>query len=208
VNSLLLFSSDLERDAAFPGGLPGDLLTGITGVGLIEAAIGTARLLDRHHPPSVIFLGTCGAHRESGIAIGEIVVASEVTIGSGDVARGSMRIPTLMAARLAADASLSDMILDAARRRGGAARKGTVSCTLGITEDDELARSLNASGSGEVENLEAFSVVRACEDIPVAVVLGVTNIVGSGGGRDWAANYRAMMRAVAELVVDVRTNAE
>jgi hypothetical protein len=79
-------------------------------------------------------------------------------------------------------------------------RLATVSTTLGITESDRLAAIFSGAGA-EVENLEAFSVVRAAGDIPVTVVLGVTNIVGKGGGEDWLGNFREMMQLVARTVL-------
>jgi len=194
---LYLFSSAIERDAAFPDGIPGALLCGLTGVGLIDAAVETARLCALHRPDEVVFLGTCGAHRESGLAIGDIVIASEVAIGSGDVARGWMRLPSLLVARLGTDAGLNARLRDRYADAGIEARRATVSCTLGVTETDELAGSLNRYDRSDVENLEAFSVLRAAGAIPAAVVLGVTNIVGAGGGADWRANYRRMMSRVA-----------
>jgi nucleoside phosphorylase len=198
---LVLFSSDLERDAAFPEGIPDGLITGITGVGLIDAAVGTTRLVIEHHPEAVIFAGTCGAHSKGGFAIEDVVIATEVRLGSGDVAQGAMRIPTLLPSNLTCDEELSKMVLSSAYSRGWerAVRRGTVSCTFGITETDELAASLFAHDRSDCENLEAFSVLRAAGSIPIAVVLGVTNMVGAGGGRDWNANYRKMMVAVGEL---------
>jgi nucleoside phosphorylase len=201
---LLLFSSDLERDAAFPEGIPAHARTAIAGVGIIDAAIGTARAIEAGKPLAVIFVGTCGAHRESGLGIGDIVIASEVTLASGDVARGAMRLPALLESGIRADAVLMQSLIDGASTAGSSLRPARVSCTLGITENDELATELNDYGFGDVENMEAFAVLRAAAcaapPVPAAVVLGVTNIVAPGGGRDWAANFREMMRKAVELV--------
>jgi nucleoside phosphorylase len=199
---LYLCSSAIERDAAFPDGVPEGVLCEITGVGLIDAAIGTARHCERHRPSEVIFLGTCGAHRASGVGVGDIVVASEVAIGSGDVVAGTMRLPSLLVARLAADPGLSGELLETFVGSGSSARMATVSCTLGITESDALADALRAHDLSDVENLEAFPVLRAAGDIPTAVILGVTNIVGEGGGAGWRANFRGMMRRVARVASD------
>jgi nucleoside phosphorylase len=198
---LVLFSSDLERNAAYSEGIPDGIITGTTGVGLIEAAVGTTRLVIEHQPEAIIFAGTCGAHRESGFAIEDIVVASEVRLGSGDVTQGAMRFPTLLQANLTCDEELSKIVVSRSYSTGweGAVRRGTVSCTLGITETDELAAKLFMHDRSDCENLEAFSVLRAAGPIPAAVVLGVTNIVGAGGGNDWKANYRKMMLMVGWL---------
>ncbi len=197
---LYLFSSDLELNAAFPGGVPDGLLAGITGVGLVDAGLGSARAIAAHAPDAVVFLGTCGAHRGSGLEIGDIAVASAVTLGSGDVAHGWMRLPQIMCARLQTDEVLSLGFTDVARAAGLRAERAAVSCTLGITETDELAATLRMWDGSQAENLEVFPVLRAAGAIPATALLGVTNIVGAGGGAGWAANYRPMMLALGGLI--------
>jgi purine-nucleoside phosphorylase len=198
--TLYLFSSTLELNAGFPDGVPDDLLIGITGVGLVDAALGAARAIAEHRPDAVVYLGTCGAHRESGIAVGELLVASEAVLGSGDVAHGWMRLPKILCARLQTDEVLSRRFTDVAGEAGQALRPASVSCTLGITESDELADALYRWDGSGTENLEVFPVLRAADGIPATALLGVTNIVGAGGGADWAANYRTMMRKLASLI--------
>lgn len=198
---LFLFSSELERDAAFPDGVPTGAMIGTTGVGPIDAAIGAARAVADTEPDAVVFLGTCGAHRDSGLSIGDVIYATTIRLGSGDVARGEMRIPSLLPSELECDESLGRTIaaaIDATpQSRVTAAR---VSCTLGVTESDDLAAMLAAHDGSQVENLEAFSVAHAARPLPVAVILGVTNMVGSGGGRDWFANYRMLMNRLSHCV--------
>jgi nucleoside phosphorylase len=204
-SSILLFSSDLERDAAFPDGAPAHLRTAIAGVGIIDSAIGTVRIIERERPGAVVFIGTCGAHRESGLAIGDMVIASRASLASGDVARGAMRLPSLLNAGLAADEVLMQELINRAAASGTSLKPVRVSTTLGITEDDVLATELNDYGFGDVENMEAFAVLRAAAlaepSVPAAVLLGITNIVGPGGGRDWAANFKEMMRKAADAVI-------
>lgn len=195
--TLLLFSSDLELRACFPDGTPSDAPVGVSGVGLVDAALGTARLIARRAPFRIIFVGTCGAHAGSGLAIGDVIVAESTMIGSGDVARGEMRIPELLPSRLDCDHALVAAIAE----RTPSVRRAAVSCTLGITESAELATLLGASGGGAVENMEAFGVMRAAGEIPCTAVLGVTNLVGPDGGREWRANYRVLMRAALAAAV-------
>jgi hypothetical protein len=112
-----------------------------------------------------------------------------------------MRLPTLLASGLQADGVLMQKLIDKASSSGVSMAPVRVSTTLGITEDAELATELNDFGFGAVENMEAFAVLRAAGLTPAAVVLGVTNIVGPSGGRDWAANYKMMMRKAVESVL-------
>lgn len=172
----------------------------LTGVGLIDAALGTAAAIARYRPDAIVFLGTCGAHSGSGLAVGDLVVASGAALGSGDIARGWMRLPKIMASRLQTDEVLSARFTDVATADGMAPRSAWVSCTLGVTENDQLASALRGHDGSEAENLEVFPVLRAAGDIPATALLGVTNIVGTGGGADWAANYRSMMMMLGALV--------
>src|SRR5262245_33742337 len=109
--ALVLFSSELERDAAFPNGVPSNVSSGISGVGLVEAAIGTTRCIIEEKPDAVIFVGTCGAYRESDLRVGDVLIVHEAVIASGDVVSESMRLPTLMSSRLKANEDLTRAIV-------------------------------------------------------------------------------------------------
>lgn len=199
--TLYLFSSALEADAAFGAELPAHVSIATTGVGLVDAAIGTARLVTERAPERIVFIGTCGAHRRSGIAVGDIVVASSVRLGSGDVARGEMRIPSLLPSEVGCDVELALRLASRIPRAiGHEILTARVSCTLGVTENDALAEALEVYDSSQVENLEAFSVARAAGTIPVAIILGVTNSVGAGGGRQWKENHAGMMRLLSHCI--------
>lgn len=181
---LLLFSSDLERSAAFPEGIPEGLLTDISGVGFVDAGIGTLRAITLHEPDEILYFGTCGAYPGSGLEIGDMIAGGSVRIGSGDTLSQHMRIPGLMPSEVECDPTLTKEITDLEIRN--------VVCTLGITEHDELATTL--SSLGEVENLELFSVVRAAGQLPVAGILGVTNRVGATGGKEWRENFQHILQ--------------
>ncbi|MCE2504731.1 MAG: hypothetical protein J4G05_11865 [Chlorobi bacterium] len=187
---LWLFSSNLERNAAFPDGTPDGLLTGITGVGLVEAAIGTLRMIAIDEPDEIVYLGTCGAYPGSRLEIEEIISGSVVRIGSGDTLTKKMRLPGPLPSELQCDSELSGRIVDV--------KEASVVCTLGITEESELAKIL--SRLGDVENLELFAVLCAAGTIPVAGFLGVTNYVGESGEKEWKENYRSVMSSLVESV--------
>lgn len=184
---LWLFSSNIERDAAFPDGLPSGLQIGVTGVGLVDAGIATVELVRQFEPAEIVYVGTCGAYPGSGLNVGDVVAGGAVQLGSGDTTRNEMRIPKLLPSELKCSSELTARLAQEAEFR-----KVRVVCTLGITEHDPLAETL--SGLGDVENLELFSVLRAAGGVPVAGILGVTNRVGAGGGKDWLANYKRLMR--------------
>lgn len=190
--SLWLFSSNIERDAAFPRGIPAGIRSAVTGVGLVDAGMTTVELVRQYEPSEIVYFGTCGVYPGGAMQVGQIVAAGGVVLGSGDTQRGEMRIPKLLPSRLQCSAELTGKITDGHENIPVV----DVVCTLGITENDELAGTL--AGLGDVENLELFSVLRAVGGVPVAALLGITNRVGEGGGSDWLANYRMMMAEVVE----------
>ena len=189
---LWLFSSNIERDAAFPGRLPSGLQIGVTGVGLVDAGIATVELVRQFEPAEIVYFGTCGAYKGSGLSVGDVVVGGAVLLGSGDTIRKEMRIPKLLPSELECSPELTANLVSSSSEL----RRVRVVCTLGITERDVLAETL--SGLGDVENLELFSVLRAAGGVPVAGILGVTNIVGAGGGKGWLANYKTLMAKLVQ----------
>lgn len=191
---LYLFSSNLELDAALAGDRkPHDL--DVAGVGLVDAAIGTARALERHTPEEVIFIGTAGAFEGRNIAIGDLMLARRVIVLSGDLVSAGMRLPSLLWSGTDGDEQLTRRIARGLAKHGRIPSTGTVGCTLGVTENAGLATALSGWQDADVENLEAFGLLRACHGrARCAVVLGVTNIVGPGGGDGWRANFSTAMR--------------
>lgn len=187
MSTLVLFSAAMERDPAIAPGIPDDWFVETVGVGPVEAAVGTLRAIVKHLPSEIIFAGTCGAYPGSNIAVGEIVTVREVRLTSGDVLAGAARIP-----KIQPEGCLP------LRWTRGRIRDVEALCTIGITEDEELARRLGAHG--EVENLELFSICRAAAPMPVRSILGVTNVVGANGGEEWKKNYREVMTEVGRRI--------
>src|SRR5256885_2105085 len=91
------------------------------------------------------------------------------------------------------------------RPRTHALGVGLVATTLGITASDDRAHRIAAHSGARFENLEAFGVVEACAAarVPCAVVLGVTNVVGSQASH--VAIAARVARAVEETLGDFFT---
>ena len=144
------------------------------GVGLIEAALGMAEVLGKK-PSGVILVGSCGAYRD--FSIGDVVQGEEVW--------------------LAPDGELPDIVPTKVRPRPihFPVPRAIVASTLGIT-----VRKVKSEA--QVENLEAFAVARACEraNVPLAILLGVTNLVGPQGRAEWRANAKRMVAVVNDFV--------
>ncbi len=163
--------------------------TDVVGVGLVESALFASRAIAERKPSSVVLVGTAGAYGKAGLAIGDVIVASEIVLAapSGALIEGAM--PT----SLATDVALSSLF-DAKRVR--------VATTLSITTNDDVARALEQSTQAEVEHLEAFAVGRACAiaNVPFTAVLGIANFVGARGRDEWRANHERAAAAACAVV--------
>ena len=140
-------------------------------------------------PIAIVLVGSCGAYAGSSLEIGDVVLGHEMVLAhSGELPEV---VPTRSRPRLFELA----------------ARRVIVASTLGITTDDTRASAIERETKAEVENLEAFAVARACEraNVPVAILLGVTNRVGAGGRAEWKANAKRVTQAVNAFLLKNQT---
>jgi purine-nucleoside phosphorylase len=173
----------------------GDLDGIALGVGVLPAGIAAARLLATERPDGVVLVGTAGAY-PGGPAVGSVVTASVLDLGSGARAMGLGYVP-LAPGPLPSDPALRARL---------ALPEATVVSLVAITTDPTLAARLGADW--QVEHMEAYGVAAACAavGVPFAAVLGITNDVGPGAHAEWRANrdtcQRAAVAAVARLLRD------
>ncbi len=165
---------------------PGWLLA-CTGIGAIEAAVTTSRLLSENHPARVLFLGTCGAYDDR-LTLGAILAASEAIAISVSELRGTAFRPQSECTRWASTGTLPFP-------------SHSVAVPPAITRDPDEAQLL--ATIAPVEHLELTGVFAACHaaDIPVAAALVVANRVGPDAHAEWLRNHARVSR---ELVAAVR----
>jgi nucleoside phosphorylase len=171
---------------------PERAITEPVGIGLVDASLGSTRLLLEHAPTLLVMIGTCGGAPGSGLSIGDVVVATRTRLVDAATVAGRAAMP------FGSDAiALDEPMIEAAATAG--ARRASVVNTLGVTTDDELAMKLAALG--DVEHLESYGVARACQtaNVACAIVLGVANIVGARGRDEWRANHREASARAAEI---------
>lgn len=172
-----------------------ELVAEPVGVGVVDAAVGATRCIERHRPSHVVLLGTCGAAPtgDRRASLLDVVVGTRARLVDAAVTEGRAELPSAMAAEAPLDADLA-----AAMQRAGA-KSVHIANTVGITVDDALADRLAAYG--EVEHLEAYGVARASLllGVPCAIVLGVANVVGMEGRAQWLVNQRVASANAAEV---------
>jgi nucleoside phosphorylase len=171
------------------------------GVGLAAAAARASMWLSELAPRAVVLAGSCGAYAPSRLVVGDVAVGRRLPLADLAAIDGVAQFPPpMLALALETDAPLSDAIAVGA---GEGLRAGAcVATTLAITVDDAAASRIAAATSADVEHLEAHGVAAACaaHAIPLAVVLGVANAVGSRGRAEWLANHvRAEEAACARV---------
>jgi len=155
------------------------------GIGLPAAAVGaTARVVDAR-PRTVVLIGTCGAYRGTGLAIGDVVVARRCMVVDGSVLTGEAQFPEAMSRQTASDEPMVRALVAAG------ARAADVATTLAVTVDDSAADRIARTTGAHVEHLEALGIAVACAACatPFAAVLGVANIVGKDAREEWRKNH-------------------
>ncbi len=167
-----------------------------SGIGPVEAAAGTARRLAEGPYRAVISAGIAGAMR------GRALVGDAVAIGDETLARfgredgralalpEGARLEETVAAdpQLIAQTAASDLPL---------LRGLTVS---EVTCSDATARALGERYGTDVESMEGFAVLRACQraGIPALEVRGISNYIGARERAEW--DFTAGARAAADAL--------
>lgn len=157
-----------------------------TGIGALEAAVTTARLLADHRPGRVLFLGTCGAYDDR-LEPGSQLSASEAVATSASELRGTGFRPQAERTRWASTWALP-------------LPPQAVAVPPAVTCDPAEARLL--AGVAPAEHLELTGVFAACHaaGIPVAAALAVANRVGPGAHAEWKANHARVSRELIETL--------
>jgi nucleoside phosphorylase len=161
------------------------------GVGAVEAAATTARLLVEDAPARVLFLGTCGAY-DARLAVGDLLLASAAIATSLDELEGRAFRPSLERTRFAATWTPS-----------AALPAHDVAVPPAITRTVEGAQRLAAIAAAE--HLELAGVFAACHQahVPVAAALAVANRVGPAAHEEWLANHVRVSRALVAAMAPV-----
>jgi purine-nucleoside phosphorylase len=174
-----------------------EVAAAVVGIGLPVAAAGAALRLVEQPPGRVVFVGTCGAYRGGGLAIGEVAVPARVRLSSPCLVDGLAQLPEPMSSTIEADAGAV-----VALAGSGGRRCEVVATTLGITVDDAAAARVASVTGAAVEHLEAYAVAAACaaRGVPFAAALGVANDVGSAARDQWRTHHRAAAAAAVNVV--------
>lgn len=208
---LVLIPTEFERQLAGPAlDILGQPLVEvqICGIGLIESAIRTIELVHRFQPEQVWLVGIAGSYVEE-LIVGQAYEFSEVCcygVGVGAAYHyQSME-------ELGWTASLATGICERITLSPQAAARSLLSTTAASANALEARQKQLKFPNCQAEDMEAFSVARACQSlkVPLRVVRGISNKAGDREHKHWKA-VDAMSSAVALIrqqieEVDVHKN--
>jgi futalosine hydrolase len=173
---------------------------GAVGVGLVEAAAGTARLLREQRPAGLLLVGTAGVypgHRRA-LPPGSVAAVDEMVLLPHALPAGAAYLPDILPRRARSSAALRTALCER-----GDLPSADVACPLAITASAKAAATAARVTGCALENLEAFAVARAAAaaGIPFAAVLGVSNHVGPDGHRQWRKHANRAAAAACEAIL-------
>ena len=160
-----------------------------TGVGPVEAALGTARALAAKHYDAVINAGIAGGFRDR-CTVGDAVVCSRedfADLGLEDGRAFALPGGLELVRHVEADATLLRPFI--AGLIPVIVGRGLTSAT--VTSTTARALALAYRFRSDVESMEGFAVLRTAQaaGVPAIEIRGVSNLVGERAANEW--NFRA-----------------
>lgn len=180
-----------KRAAQHPG-----LFLHSVGVGMVEAALGTTRLLAALPNVSnteVLFIGSAGALSPA-LQLLAPVVARFATLADPCRAQNESYLPDICKTTFPASELSSLPFANLARC--GFATPASISAT------ESLAALLSEQTKASAENLELFGVASACASfgVPWSALSVITNHVGPAAHQQWKQNMPRAAEITAELI--------
>jgi len=187
--------------AGLPSSVRKRVVLETVGVGLVEAAAGSARLVGMHTPDAVLLVGTAGSYPRHRTVFG---------IGSAAICRRMRLLPPVLGSQhgfvpgIVPTLAKSSTALVRGLRKATALPVADVACPLAITASKKAATAAAELSGCALENLEAFSVARAAAaaGVPFAAILGIANYVGPAAHAEWKKHGDAAATAACEAVLD------
>jgi futalosine hydrolase len=169
-----------------------------TGIGPVNAAHAVTVAILQQQPDSIISCGIAGAYPSSGLAIGDVVCASEEVYGdlgaqspSGFLNMRALGFPVVEGPAPIFD-ELPMQLFPAPRR----ARFVTVSTCTGT---DTSARELEARTKGAVENMEGAAIAHVAylHGVAVGELRAISNLVTNRDTSSWRLKEAAQSAQLA-----------
>lgn len=153
------------------------------GIGPVAASFGLTHFLEDYQPEKILAIGTAGIINKAKFKIGEIVLAK--TVATESFFEG-VYTPAKQPHQEAMDTGLPK----------GWEGEATVYSPQEITKDETHRKILEKKY--DVEHLEsfAFAFVAKKFNIPIQIILGLTNFTDENAHRDWKENQEKVMKKI------------
>ena len=185
-----------------------DILVKVNGLNVINVGVGLHEsmftlqeyLHKKDSIKSILFVGSAGAYPHSGINVGDFVFSYKFLNKDLADIKKIAKVPDVVVKHLLAktDPRIVQMskYLDL---------KEIVSNSMNYVSlidlsSEELVDHLFDAGA---ENMEAFSIAYIASklSIPFTAFYAITNMVGTNGSAEWAANWRKASNALQKLII-------
>ena len=170
------------------------------GVGLVEAGIATARLIDKHQPSAVLLVGTAGVYprQPAELELDMAAIAGRIRLLPQILPGKQAYLPAVVPTE-----ARSTPALVRALRKAAELPTADVACPLGITATTAAASSAAKLSGCALENLEAFAVARAATlaKLPFAAILGIANHAGPSGHREWEKHAKSAAQSACQAAL-------
>ncbi len=175
---------------------PAPVMLAHTGIGLVNMAMQLTRILVTYQPDAVLLFGCGGAYPQSGLAIGDIVIATEeisgdtgVAVKDGFIPCEQLNIPQQpdLAPAFQQSYKLSPELRKRALKILPDTCHGPFVTVNTCSGYPELSEDLVSRTEGLCENMEGFAAARVCHqfDIPLLELRGISNPTGTRDPQLW-----------------------
>lgn len=178
----------------------------LSGIGMVNAAIASTRIIDLYSPSMIISTGVCGAYKSSGLDTGGIALAEREIYGdTGVVINGDFQdlktlgLPVIKRPsmeifnEIPITNSYKEVIAEICDSLGLRFHCGRFVTIAGITGNPEKAQSMQSRWNAICENMEGAAIahVALLNDIDFMEIRGISNIAGERDKNRWNLNLAA-----------------
>lgn len=177
--------------------------TAAVGVGLWQAAAGTAQALRSWDCPAAVLIGSYGFFPGSGVGLLDPLVPARTWLLDLSLLRGDSALPELVSTTASFDGRLTEALRGCAPDALTADLGTTLAITTASALSSELSQRDQLRAAACVgENLEALAVAQVCaaEGLPLGALFVATNEVGPKGRVQWATHHREAAQRTADIL--------
>jgi futalosine hydrolase len=190
---LILVPTETERRLLLSGNRYEESDVGLCGVGLVNAAANTARLVVARSPNAVLLLGICGAYADSGVSVCDVVRVDQsyLTEFGAEESDGSFLLPTKLGLGdplwKATDARRFPDVDFGLRERFLQAPSVSSASVQKATGTLKTAQQRLTHYPVQIEEMEGAAVLAVCHafGVPVFHVRAVSNLAGPRDRASW-----------------------